>query len=128
MKANKLKELQDARKRVQRLEQAIARERSGKLKTAHLEFGFESRDEFIVALQGVDGRKARATGAKATSGKPPRGRKKRGRAKITPQTKQQVKALVGEGKTGAEIAREVGISLPSVQNIKKELGLVRARK
>jgi hypothetical protein len=36
--------------------------------------------------------------------------------------------MVGEGKTGAQIAAAVGISLPSVQNIKKALGLVRKGK
>ena len=32
------------------------------------------------------------------------------------------------GKTGGEIAKAIGISLPSVQNIKKELGLVKKRR
>jgi hypothetical protein len=55
--------------------------------------------------------------------------KKRGkRARITPELKAQVKTLVEAGKTGAVIAKELGISLPSVQNIKKEFGLVKARK
>jgi hypothetical protein len=45
---------------------------------------------------------------------------------ITDETRAKVKALVEAGKTGAEIAAEVGISLPSVQNIKKALGLVKA--
>ena len=31
------------------------------------------------------------------------------------------------GKTGGEIAKSLGISLPSVQNIKKALGLVKKR-
>jgi hypothetical protein len=55
--------------------------------------------------------------------------KRRGkRARITPELKAQVKASVEAGKTGAVIAKELGISLPSVQNIKKEFGLVKARK
>jgi hypothetical protein len=55
--------------------------------------------------------------------------KKRGkRARITPELKAQVKILVEAGKTGTVIAKELGISLPSVQNIKKEFGLVKARK
>jgi DNA-binding CsgD family transcriptional regulator len=40
----------------------------------------------------------------------------------------EVKKLVSEGRTGGEIAKAVGISLPSVQNIKKALGLVGKRK
>ena len=47
---------------------------------------------------------------------------------ITAETKAKVKALTEAGKTGAEIAAAVGISVPSVQNIKKELGLTKARK
>ena len=46
---------------------------------------------------------------------------------ITDQTRSQVKKMVNDGKTGAEIAKAVGISLPSVQNIKKALGLVKER-
>lgn len=42
--------------------------------------------------------------------------------------KAEVKKLVQAEKTGPQIARAVGISLPSVQNIKKELGLVKAKK
>jgi DNA-binding CsgD family transcriptional regulator len=41
--------------------------------------------------------------------------------------REQVKKLVAEGKTGSAIAKEVGISLPSVQNIKKAAGLVNKR-
>ena len=59
------------------------------------------------------------------------GRKGRGktarRVVITDDTRYQVKRLVEAGRTGAEIAKEVGISLPSVQNIKKALGFVKAR-
>ena len=55
-------------------------------------------------------------------------RQRRRRAKITNETRTQVKKLVEAGKTGAEIAKTVGISLPSVQNIKKALGLVQSRK
>ena len=36
----------------------------------------------------------------------------------------KVKKLVEDGKTGAEIAKAAGISLPSVHNVKKSLGLV----
>lgn len=50
------------------------------------------------------------------------------RAKITPDTKAKVKAMVGQDKTGTEIAQALNISLLSVQNIKKELGLVQERK
>lgn len=53
---------------------------------------------------------------------------KRPRAVITDKTRAKVKELVKAGKTGGQIAKATGISLPSVQNIKKALGLVEARK
>ncbi len=51
---------------------------------------------------------------------------RRKRAVITDETRAEVKRLVEAGKTGAEIAQALGISLPSVQNIKKALGLVKS--
>ncbi len=48
------------------------------------------------------------------------------RATITDETYALVKKMVFEGHTGAEIAKKLGISLPSVQNCKKRLGLVKA--
>ena len=56
------------------------------------------------------------------------GRKRRKRSVITEEIKAKVKALLAQEKTGAEVAKVIGISLPSVQNIKKELGLVKKRK
>ena len=53
------------------------------------------------------------------------GNGRRRRAKITDETRDELKKLVQAGKTGNEIAKTLGISLPSVQNIKKALGLVR---
>lgn len=46
---------------------------------------------------------------------------------ITDETRAQLKKLVEAGKTGSEIAKSLKISLPSVQNIKKALGLVKKR-
>jgi hypothetical protein len=53
--------------------------------------------------------------------------KRRKRSIITDETRASVKKLVESGKTGSQIAKTLGISLPSVQNIKKALGLVKAR-
>ena len=47
---------------------------------------------------------------------------------MTDATRAEVKKLVEAGKTGGEIAKTVGVSLPTVQNIKKALGLVQKRK
>ena len=79
-------------------------------------YGFGSMAAFIRELRRAD---------RGGSGPAKAGR--RTRAKITPETKQKVKALVAAKKTGKQIAAQVGISLPSVQNIKRELGLVKKR-
>ena len=54
--------------------------------------------------------------------------KRRSRAVITDQTRDLVKKMNEDGKTNNEISAELGISVPTVQNIKKGLGLVKARK
>jgi hypothetical protein len=74
--------------------------------------------------KGKPGRKPKSeTAAKAPKAKAGKGK----RAKITDEIKAQVKALAEAGKTGQEIAKALGISAPSVQNIKKAFGLVKAR-
>jgi hypothetical protein len=42
--------------------------------------------------------------------------------------KQKIKAALQNKKSGAKVAEEFGISLPSVYNIKKAFGLVKSRK
>jgi hypothetical protein len=54
--------------------------------------------------------------------------KTRKRAVITDSVRAKVKALLKAGKSGSQVAKAVGISLPSVQNIKKAFGLVKAQK
>jgi hypothetical protein len=114
------KALAAARAKVQKLEAAMAAKRNRLLARVHEQHGFASLEDFINALkQAAKGgvRKGKAAGGK-----------RRKRAVITPEIKAKVKALAQAGKTGAEIVKETGISLPSVQNIKKELGLTKARK
>lgn len=55
------------------------------------------------------------------------GKKKGGRVTITDEIRAHVKLAVEAGQTGAEISKMLGISLPSVQNIKKALGLKNGR-
>ena len=115
-----IKTLTEAKARAVTLERSVAKKIHKELRTLPKVYGFEGLGAFIEAL------KASATGAgrkvklKAV--------KRRKRIKITAAIRAQVKKLIGAGKTGAEIAREVGISLPSVQNIKKALGLVGPKK
>ncbi len=127
MATNKYKALAAARAKLARLEQSIASDLAG----LPSKYGFESAAEFASAVtaaaggRGTRGRRGRPAKAAAAKGAP--GRKRRKRSVITEAMRAEVKKLVGAGKTGAEIARSVGISLPSVQNIKKALGLVKKR-
>lgn len=120
MVTNKIKKLEAARAEVSKLEQAIATERAKELAALPGKYGFDSAAAFIKAVKA-------AAGGKRASGKTKAGTRRK-RAIINDETKAKVKSLAAAGKTGAEIAEAVGISIPSVQNIKKELGLTKARK
>lgn len=135
MVTDKLKELEAARAKLASLEQSIAGELNKELAGLPARYGFASAADFIdavvAATGGGRGRRGRKPGrpaaAGAGGGRGGPGRKRRKRAVITDETRAQVKKLVAEGKTGAEIAKVLDISLPSVQNIKKALGLVKKR-
>ena len=121
MVTSKIKELEAARAKVAALEQAIATELKKELATLPAKFGFESTAAFIAALRAATGKRGKVGGA-------PKAGKRRKRAVITDETRASVKKLVEAGKTGGAISKALGISLPSVQNIKKALGLVKNRK
>jgi DNA-binding NarL/FixJ family response regulator len=141
MVTDKLKELEAARAKLASLEQTIASELNSELAGLPGKYGFASTDDFVAAVKSASGggstgaRRGRPRGrppgstnkAAATAPKKTRAGKRRTRAVITDETRAQVKKMVNDGSTGAEIADKLGISLPSVQNIKKALGLVKER-
>lgn len=112
MISNSLKKIADYQKKIATLEKQMVRQKK-RLLALPGKLGFKSVDELIAALRAAQG----GSGDKAAA-KP-----RRKRAKITAETKAQVKKLVEAGKSGSQIAKAVGISLPSVYNIKKALGL-----
>lgn len=123
MVSSKLKELKAARARLASLEKSLAAE----LATLPEKYGFASAAEFVAAVtKASDGKAARKPG-RAKAAAPVASRKRRKRAVITDETRAEVKKLVEAGKTGKEISTALGISVPSVQNIKKALGLVGKR-
>ena len=124
MLTNKFKELEAARAKLADLEKAVASQISKELAGLPAKYGFASVGAFVAAVtKAAGGRRGRKAGkAKATAP-----RKRRKRAVINDAKRAEVKKLVEAGKTGQEIAKTVGISLPSVQNIKKALGLVKKR-
>lgn len=120
---NILKKLAKARAQVQKLEQAMAAKQNKVLAKLPAQYGFADVGAFVAAVKAA----AKGGGSRRAAGKAAAA-KRRKRAVITPETKAKVKALAEAGKTGGEIAKTVGISLPSVQNIKRELGLTKNRK
>ncbi|HTQ31700.1 MAG TPA: helix-turn-helix domain-containing protein [Opitutaceae bacterium] len=122
MVTDKLKQLAEYQDKVEKLKQSVAGQLRQELASLYKKYGFESPQALIKAI------KDSAGGRRASRAAKPAGARKRKRAKITPEMKQKLKSQVEAGKTGTEIAKALGISLPSVQNIKKELGLVKARK
>lgn len=124
---DKLKELNAARAKVASLEQAIAAELNTELAALPAQYGFESVVDFVAAVAAAGKPSSQKTGKSKVVAKPEasaKGKRRKKRAVITDATREEVKQLVAAGKTGSEIAKVVGISLPSVQNIKKALGLV----
>ncbi len=122
MLSDKIKELESARAKIAALESSVSTELNKELASLPGRYGFDSVGAFLKAVETASGKRR---GRKA-KGAAPAG--KRTRAKITDATRAEVKKLIEAGKTGAEIAKAVGISLPSVQNVKKALGLVTKRK
>ena len=121
---DRIKELEAAKAKVAALEAKISAERNAALSSLPAKYGFENVAAFISAVRAMGGkrrgRKPNKAAAVATGSK-----QRRRRAKITDATRAQVKKLVEAHKTGGQIAKALKISLPSVQNIKKTLGLVK---
>ena len=125
MITQKIQQLAATRAKIANLEKSIAAELNRELAALPAKFGFESVQAFIKAVKAAgSGRAVRGAGKAKADGP---AKKRRKRAVITDATRAQVKKLAEAGKTGEEIAQEVGISLPSVHNIKKALGLVKKR-
>ena len=122
MVTEKIRQLEAAKANLAKLEKHIAVRINRELASLPAKYGFQSVRHFIKAVAAAAGGRVKR-GAKAVAAK-----KRRKRAVITDATRAHVKKLVEAGKTGTAIARKLRISLPSVQNIKKALGLVKARK
>lgn len=124
MVTDKIKELQDLQARAADLQKKIDAERQKELAGLPAQYGYDSVEAFVKAVRSAAGGKGKKGGRKATKAATPG---KRTRVKITPELKAKVIEAVKAGKTGSAIASELGLSVPSIQNIKKEAGLVKAR-
>lgn len=124
---DQIAELAKAEAKLAQAKAKLAADRVAALAKLPGDYGYSNLNDFIKALKAAAGKGGK--GKKTKAGKAPKAAKagKRTRTKITPELKLQVVAAVQAGKSGAEIAKAFSISLPSVQNIKKEAGLVKAR-
>lgn len=112
-----LDQIRASKERTLELETRLETQRLERLRQLHTELGYEDVDSLMKALKAAHGK-----GRKGKSGSG-------GRSTITDEMKAKVVTLVKAGKlTANEIAEEVGISVASVQNIKKDAGLVASRK
>ncbi|MGC4073965.1 MAG: helix-turn-helix domain-containing protein [Nibricoccus sp.] len=130
MVTDKIQKLAKAKAEIAKLESDISSELKAALAALPAQYGFENAEDFTDAVKAAVGGKSsgKKRGPKpGKSAKPAKGKRGK-RAKITDETRAEVKKMVQAEKTGVEIAKALGISLPSVQNIKKDLGLVKARK
>lgn len=132
---SQIKKLEALKAETQKLEQSIQNRRPSELAGLPEAYGFSSLNEFVKAVKAAYGKggKRKSPAAKpAKKGrvakvKEVKEKKARTRARITDEVKAKVKQLLEEGKSGSQIAKAIGISLPSVQNIKKAFGLVKSK-
>lgn len=127
-----LKQIEEAKAKLANLEKKAAAEQAKKLTNAHKDLGFSSRADLIAALQSLEGGAAKSKRGRKPKAAPVAkkgGAKKRAkRTRITDELKAEVVAAVKAGGKGTDIAKQFGISVPSLQNIKKEAGLTKTRK
>lgn len=127
MLTDKLKQLVALKFKATALEAQVAKDLNKHLAALPAQFGFSGPNDFIAAFRSATSG-GRGSKTRMQNGSKKTGTGRRRRAKITDETRAQVKELVESGKTGNDIAKTLSISLPSVQNIKKALGLVQKRK
>jgi hypothetical protein len=129
MVTTKIKQLDAVRAKLAHLEKTVETELRQELAVLHKQYGFADVKSFFKAVRAaVGGGIERARRKVGRPKKAAAALKTRKRAKITAAIRARVKKLVKAGKSGSKIAKAVGISLPSVQNIKKAAGLVKSRK
>jgi len=128
MVTEKIKELAELKEKAAKLEAKVIAERKAELAALPAAYGYDSLKAFVKALKEAAGKRRGRKPGKGKGkgpGRPPK--KRRTRAKVTDEIRAKVKAAVEGGAKGAAIAREFGLSVQTVQNIKKAFGLIRPR-
>ena len=119
MITEKIQKLRDMEAQAAQLKKTIEIERAAELASLPRKYGYDSVEDFVKAVREASGKRR---------GRTAKGGKRSKRTKITDAIRNELKILVGKGVSGSAIAQKLGISIPSVHNIKKDLGLVKSRK
>lgn len=127
--AEKIAQLAELRAQIAEMEESVEETRHQELGELPERYGFDSLNAFLKAVRVAASSpnvrtKKRKKGGSGGGKSSPAPKPRRTRVAITDEIRANVKALVNDGKTGAEIAKATGISLASVQNVKRALGLV----
>jgi DNA-binding NarL/FixJ family response regulator len=129
-----LAKIEKAKADIAAAEAKLASDRVTALAKLPGDFGYDNLNAFLKAVKAAYGKGGKPSAKGKKPGRKPKADKaskakggKGKRTKITDEVKAQVKSLAEAGKTGQEIANALGISAPSVQNIKKAFGMVKAR-
>lgn len=135
MITNTQKQIAATKAKLEALEKKAAAESAKKLTNLHKNLGFATRADLIAALSSLETsgakpgpKKGAAKKAGRPAAKPAKATKRAKRTRITEELKAKVIAAVKAGGKGAAVAKEFGISIPSLQNIKKAAGLTKTRK
>jgi hypothetical protein len=145
MLKDRLKEIENQKSKLAALQQAL-------LEDLHTVLGYAKRSALIQELQGVGRSKPARKATKKATGKAPRKAakktrkaakktapkkaakkaapkvgKRRKRTTITPELRNDIIAAVKGGATGSAVAKQFGVSVPTVQNIKKAAGLTKSK-
>jgi hypothetical protein len=125
-----LKQLQKKEAELEDLRRRVQAEQRKRLVSLHDELGFRSTEELVSALRAASGggaarvprRSPTAVARAAAAG--PRDSK---HARLSVDMRKQIKAALTAGQKGAVVAREFGISYPTLHKIKTEMGMVTPR-
>jgi len=145
MISNTLKAIEATKAKLASLEKKAAAEQRKRIVNLHKDAGFETREDLIAALQELGGAPKKKRGRKAKKAAKkvakkaakkaakktvaPKGAKKRAkRTVITDELRKGIIAALKAGEKGTAVAKNFGISVPSLHNIKKAAGLTKARK
>jgi hypothetical protein len=138
MLKEKLQEIDQLKSKLAKAEQSL-------LDQLHTMVGFASRSDLVKKLQSMSpakrkkaakkaSRKAakkatrkatKKVARKATKKVAKKSGRRRKRTTITPELRNNIIAEIKSGATGAAVAKKFGVSVPTVQNIKKAAGLIR---